>query len=879
MSQRANDSLADEGTSLDAYLAAINARRQREGLPYLYIVKEQWGNLGEQLPAAEDWWAVYFAIRLVSATKIDRAISRKAPSEDEMLRQQFSFLSAVTSDSSAVHRAVELRYVSLPDQELPQRGKLRIGFICKVAYSDVDTTIRLANAFMEDIYAILPLTETQTYQFVPAYTAQEFMDLFDPFPVSDIGEIVKREDIVNIGGGKEVYVAYPFSSSMQPSMYHILWKLLRERGKYLLSVCVMPTSLLPWERQTLREIVDACESIHAETEIEETVTGGRVKGTTRYPARARAYAVGRVFQQYLHGLSGNAWVLKVQIASDDTINRGVLETVGTQIAGVPEYDPERGVFGVGGYVVVQPTTVEEFKIAQDNLKYLKHDHWQYSLAPDHLTRLRHLVGPEEAFRAFRLPLPQEEGIPGVELQMVKYSPLPANMPAEGIILGESLYTAMRQPAKVMIKADDRRRHVYVVGKTGVGKSTLLLEMALADIRNGSGVCVVDPHGELIEDLLLRLPPERVEDVILFDPSDEERPVGLNMLEAETEQEKHLIVNEMIGLMYKLYDPHRQGIVGPRFEHAVRNAMLTVMAQPGNTLIEVVGVLTNNQFRAEKVKDVKDPLVRSYWHDQIAHTADYHKSEVLDYIVSKFGRFVTNQLVRNIIGQSESAFDFRDVIDQRKILLVSLSKGKIGPENSIFLGSVLVPKLLIAALSRVEIPRERRHDFYLYVDEFHNFASETFAVMLSEARKYGIAITMAHQYLDQIPEAMRAAVFGNVGTIISFRVGIDDVRHLAPEFYPVFDADDLTNLPKYTACVKLLVDGLAVRPLSMRTLFDPDSGVNHEVAQKAREFSRQTYGKPREQVAKEIARRGRGWIKLEEEENGEEPGDFDSFRSL
>ncbi|HCM53331.1 MAG TPA: hypothetical protein DIS59_00065, partial [Candidatus Magasanikbacteria bacterium] len=263
-----------------------------------------------------------------------------------------------------------------------------------------------------------------------------------------------------------------------------------------------------------------------------------------------------------------------------------------------------------------------------------------------------------------------------------------------------------------------------------------------------------------------------------------RPMGLNMLEAKTEEQKHFVVTSIVGLMYKLYDPMKTGIIGPRFEHAIRNAMLTVMSEPGNTFVEVVRVLTDSAFVQELLPKVQDPIIRRYWTDQIAQTADFHKSEVLDYIVSKFGRFVTNKLMRNIIGQSQSSYDFRRVMDDGKILLVNLAKGKIGEENSNFLGLILVPRILISAMSRQEIPEESRRDFYLYVDEFQNFATPDFAQILSEARKYRLNLIVANQFIGQIEEEVKNAVFGNVGTLISFRVGVTDANYLQHEFTPV-----------------------------------------------------------------------------------------------
>src|SRR5258706_3063457 len=355
----------------------------------------------------------------------------------------------------------------------------------------------------------------------------------------------------------------------------------------------------------------------------------------------------------------------------------------------------------------------------------------------------------------------------------KTAPAPAQIPNEGLYLGVSTYQGVKR--KVYLGDEDRMRHVYIIGKTGTGKSEMLKDLILQDIKDGKGVCFMDPHGDAVEDILKLIPPERAEDVIYFNPSDTTRPMGMNLLEANTEDEKHFAATSVINLMYKLFDPYKTGIVGPRFEHGVRNAMLTAMSVPGNAFVEIMRIMTDARYVQALLPHVEDPIVRRYWTDQIAQTSDFHKSEVLDYTVSKFGRFVTNKLIRNIIGQSQSSFDMRKIMDEGKIFLINLAKGPLGEENSNFLGLLLVPRILMAAMSRANVPMKDRRDFYFYVDEFQNFATPDFAVILSEARKYRLGLTVANQFIGQVEEEVKNAVFGNVGTIVSYRVGVTDAN--------------------------------------------------------------------------------------------------------
>ncbi|MDP3998935.1 MAG: TraM recognition domain-containing protein [bacterium] len=466
-----------------------------------------------------------------------------------------------------------------------------------------------------------------------------------------------------------------------------------------------------------------------------------------------------------------------------------------------------------------------------------------------------ILNTEELATIFHFPNKSIE-TPHIVWLNAKRAPAPPQIPSSGLYLGKSTYRGVSRP--VYIQTDDRRRHIYIIGKTGVGKSEILKEMILQDIRNGEGVCFIDPH-DTIEKLLELIPAERAEDVIYFDPSDTERPMGLNMLEAQTEEQKHYVVSSIVGLMYKLYDPYKTGIIGPRFEHAIRNAMLTVMYEPGSTFVEVVRSLTDASFVQELLPKIQDPIIRRYWTDQIAQTADFHKSEVLDYIVSKFGRFVTNKMMRNIIGQSKSAFDFRKVMDERKILLINLAKGKIGEENSSFLGLVLVPKLLVAAMSRQDVPEEKRSDFFLYVDEFQNFATPDFATMLSEARKYHLNITVANQFIGQMEEEVKNAVFGNVGTILTFRVGVTDANYLQHEFQPTFSETDLINVERFNAYVKTIVDNEPVTSFSIdltKSMAEEEKMRNPKLAEAIKRLSSLKYGRDARIVEAEIIRRAK-----------------------
>lgn len=445
----------------------------------------------------------------------------------------------------------------------------------------------------------------------------------------------------------------------------------------------------------------------------------------------------------------------------------------------------------------------------------------------------------------------------IRVLTAKNAPAPSKIPSEGLFMGKSIYRG--QERDIHISLNDRRRHTYIIGKTGTGKSEFLKDMILQDIEAGHGVAVIDPHGDLVEDTLMLMPPERAEDVIYFNPSDIDRPMGMNIMEAETEEQMHFVASSIIGLMYKLYDPHRTGIVGPRFEHAIRNAMLTIMCKPGSTFIEMVRVLTDAKFVEEYLPLVKDGMVKRYWTDQIANTSDFHKSEVMDYIVSKFGRFVTNKTMRNIIGQPFSAFDFRKAMDEKKIVLCNLSKGILGEEDAKFLGLILVPKILAAAMSRQNMPMEQRQDFFLYVDEFQNFATEDFAAILSEARKYRLNLIVANQFIGQIDEEIKNAVFGNVGTMVSFRVGVTDANFLQHEFAPTFTENDLSNVEKYHAYIKTIVDNEPVPAFSMSLYKDikaQEARMNTKLADMVKQLSRLKYGKDKELVEVEINQRAR-----------------------
>lgn len=429
------------------------------------------------------------------------------------------------------------------------------------------------------------------------------------------------------------------------------------------------------------------------------------------------------------------------------------------------------------------------------------------------------------------------------------SSAPTNLPEEGLYLGKSVFRGITK--NIFMKEEDRQRHFYIIGQTGTGKSQLMMWLALQDIKDGKGLAIIDPHGTDVEELLAKIPPERKDDVIYFDASDSERPLGINLLEAHSEEEKHMLINSFIALLYKLYDPNKQGIMGPLLERAIRNVMLTAMADPTSTMVDVMRLLIDDKYYKKFLDKLDDPLVKRYWTDEVANTSQARKGETMGYFVSKFDRLVTDKTMRNIIGQPKSSFNFSEVMAQKKILLVDLAKGKIGEENSNFLGLLLVPRILSAALGRHKLLTQGMDfpNFYLYVDEFQNFATPDFATILSEARKYKLNLTVAHQFIAQLDNQIKDAVFGNVGTTCVFRVGAEDSEFLEKQFQPKFTKSDLINLPVGNCYVRLLVKGQPTSPFSMNIDWSELTAVKKDpqVAAEIKQLSRNKYGVPAQEV--------------------------------
>ena len=422
-----------------------------------------------------------------------------------------------------------------------------------------------------------------------------------------------------------------------------------------------------------------------------------------------------------------------------------------------------------------------------------------------------------------------------------------------------------QKLKFGIKKDDRRRHMYLIGKTGMGKSTVLENMVVQDIINGEGVAVVDPHGDFAEKIIKYIPTSRINDVVYFNPADMDFPISLNVMESANEQHKHLIASGLVGVFKKLWADSW----GPRLEYVLRNAILALLDYPGSTLLGVMRILVDKNYRKKVIAKIKDPVVRSFWVDEYSKYPDRFQAEAIAPIQNKVGQFLSTALIRNIVGQVRTSFDIREVMDNQKILIMNLSKGRLGEDASALMGAMMITKIQLAAMSRIDIPERERKDFYLYVDEFQNFATESFANILSEARKYRLNLIIAHQYVEQVEEEIQAAVFGNVGTILSFRVGAGDAEFMAKEYAPFFDEEDMVYLAKYDIYLKLMIDGVASNPFSATTLAPLEHWAKETGnVDKIIHSTRERYGKPREIVEDKIAR----WSGMVADDEGGEEGE-------
>ena len=466
-----------------------------------------------------------------------------------------------------------------------------------------------------------------------------------------------------------------------------------------------------------------------------------------------------------------------------------------------------------------------------------------------------ILNSVELATLFHLPDAQFTPNSNVERQASKQVDGPVSVPTTGLLFGYNEFRGVRK--EIRLSPDDRRRHTYVLGQTGTGKSTLLENLAVQDMLAGNGFAFIDPHGDTAEKLLAMVPKERAEDVIYFNPSDTDYPLGLNLFEFTDPAQKDFIIQESISMLTKIYDPGKTGMIGPRFEQWFRNAALTLMSDPaGATFIEIPKVFTDTEYLKRKFRYLKDPTVIEFWTKEMGQTSDYHKSEMLGYFVSKFGAFLQNEIMRNIMGQTKSAFNLRDVMDNNKILIVNLSKGKLGELNSKLLGMIFVIKFQAAAMSRADIPEAERKDFSLYVDEFQNFSTDSFASILSEARKYHLNLIVANQFIAQLTPEIRDAVFGNIGTIVAHRMGPEDAEFMVKQFAPIFDTRDLVNIPNYHSVLRLMMGGLPSQPFTMANL--PALGnVNPELGAAIKQLSAAKFGMTRSLVEAAIFERLQG----------------------
>jgi hypothetical protein len=746
--------------------------------------------------------------------------------------------------------AFELRYIVTPSPEPNDwQSSIRAFLLRRVSrWHTTPAALRpRAQQLADELEQLLESTLPE-YHFQPVADSATVKKALTPFIIRDTLEVRRRY----LDGFARQPLLLPWQGAID--IESVLDVMLRQEDQTALSLCIAPTHVDDsWDEGTLVPAHLATSANAGQQQMfgDSTAADGE---TALYL---------REWQQQMHvrrslALNIASFRLRIQLSGAARIGEHLAATITREVGGPGLLTAEAAwqtptLPVADGAVCVRPRSAKlpdqpetEFSIACANMRAMAFTPWA---ADDTQTEPLFLAHMGEVACMFALPdtgrwLPRQ-GV--VEM-------LPFRAPVrDGIHLGANRVHGVMSP--VCLPQASRNHHTWIVGQTGTGKSTLLENIILQDVLEGRSVIVIDPHGDLIRQVLGKIPEERMRDVVLFDPADKAFPVGLNPLETGDEDEREMMVNAFIDLLIKLYDPHHTGIIGPRFEHGARNVMLTVMSAPGNTLVEVLRAFQDHRFVMQHLlPHVTDPIVRRYWTDQITATNEFHKSEVLDWLVSKFSHFVTDRTMRRILGQSTSSFSFSEAMNSGKIVLLNLAKGRLGSENANFLGLILLPMILRAALSRAGLPDAERRDVSLVVDEFHNYATDSLALMLAEARKYHVGLTLANQHVGQLTGEIRDALLGNVGSILSFRLGATDAVAMESILAPTpISAQHLITLPDYTAYGRLLISG---HRTPVFTLQMQPSLVEYaeQRAEGIRELSREAYGRPREEVDSEINRR-------------------------
>jgi hypothetical protein len=800
--------------------------------------------------------ALFIGCRIRSFVTLEALGKLEADYPARFLRRQQDMLGCLIGPGDNRH-TYDLRIISRPDREIYTKGRIEVVLLCRMDGFSVEQAEIHGGQLFDLLRSSFPEYD---FGLVPA---GDIPDLLEPFKIRHFARIFRRfgwNSLESVGGTdirphalgfigarasataeeepSSVFHIYPYIPAIG-TFHNLFHFMLLQPDPLAISFRMQPARLEPGEQSFVEAQIFKCER-YAQVGL------GQVSGKIsilRPTLQQQARIEQQVLIRMLQGLKGEAALLTTEIASPGSLPQVLIDLVGHTLTRTEVTSESIGL--PGGYQAQKLEKDAEAAGAFAKLAMLLPD---LPSTPPEAKRLCCMFDSSEAAAAFRFPLPTSDALPGVTTRRWRRMPAPPSLPETGLEVAQSLIGEKNQA--VRIAPEDRLRHLYIVGQTGTGKTTMLKSMIGSDLRSGHGICVIDPHGDLFRWTLAQIPDERMEDVVLLDPADRDFPIGLNMLECQDESHRHFLVQEMTGIIQRVMkDEHGQIAgewMGPMFLQHVRMNLLLVMSDPENpgTIQDFYNIFVEpGAWKRWLPLKTVDPQLKN-WVEEVLPRTDYFKGSdgtlFGGYIASKFEQFVFDPALRGIFSQKRSTINFRNMMDEGKILLVNLAKGEISDLSSRFLGMVLLAKLQAAAMGRVRIPLEQRRPFFIYVDEFQNIATGSFISMLSEGRKFGLGLILTNQFISQLEDRrIVESIFGNVGTLISFRVGQADGEVLEKYLYPVFSRSDLISLPNWHSLMSTLVNGQTVQPFSVETKLIL-SEYDHERADKARALSRKKY---------------------------------------